>query len=202
MNDQKISISKGNIKLHDVTSFSLPPATTCRHDAPCKAKCYAAKICKLRPAVRNAYERNFKLLQENPESVFQQLKAHIYTIRFFRFHVSGDFYSYDYLCKVMDLVKDCNWCKFIAFTKQYELVNRYIEENGPIPDNFNLIFSAWGKNWKFPNPYKLPVAQVVFKGEEPKNDWLMCGGNCQQCGCRGVGCWQLKQGETIYFREH
>lgn len=202
MNDLKISISKGNIKLHDVTSFSLPPVTTCRKDAPCKKDCYACKIQRLRPAVKAAYERNYKLLKENPESVFKQLEAHLFTVRFFRFHVSGDFYNAEYFSKVMDLARSCNWCRFIAFTKQYEIANDYIKNGGTIPENFNLIFSAWGKNWKFPNPYNLPVAEVIFKGEEPNPEWLTCGGNCQECSCKGVGCWQLKKGETIYFNKH
>ena len=202
MNNKQISISKGNSKMKEISSFSLPAVTTCRPDAPCRKDCYALRLSKLRKNVRNSYERNYKLLQENPESVFAQLKAHIFTVRFFRFHVSGDFYSYDYFKDVMQLATDCPWCKFIAFTKQYEIANRYIKEAGKLPENFNLIYSAWGNDWKFPNPYNLPVAQVLFKGQEPLENWYTCGGNCQECSCKGVGCWQLKQGETIYFNKH
>ena len=202
MNQQQISISKGNTKLKEITSFSLPPVITCRPDAPCTIDCYACKICNLRRNVAEAYSRNFKLLQENPESVFIQLKSHLFTVRFFRFHVSGDFYNYDYFKAVMRLAIDCPWCRFIAFTKQYEIANRYIKENGNLPENFNLIFSAWGNDWKFENPYNLPVAQVLFKGQEPLENWYTCGGNCQECSCKGVGCWQLHNGETIYFNKH
>ena len=202
MNVNRISISKGNQKMGAVSSFSLPAITTCRPDAPCFKDCYAVKMERLYKNVKNAYWNNFRLLQEDPDSVFLQLKAHIMTVRFFRFHVSGDFYSYEYFVRVMDLARECNWCKFLAFTKRYEFANRYCDEGNEIPENFSLIFSAWGPDWTFPNPYNFPVSQVVFKGDEPDPEWFICGGNCQECGCKGVGCWQLKKGQTIAFDKH
>lgn len=204
MNNNSISISKRNSKMHDIASFSLTPGCTCRHDAPCwkSHKCYATKGNYRFDNVKEAHARNYKLLRENPDSVFAQLKAHVFTVRFFRFHVAGDFYSYDYFCRVMKLATESPWCRFLAFTKSYEIANKYIDENGSLPENFTLIFSAWGKNWKFPNPHNLPTAEVVFRGETPDPTWYTCNGNCEDCACKGVGCWQLKPGETIYFDEH
>lgn len=51
-------------------------------------------------------------------------------------------------------------------------------------------------------PHGVPTAAVIFKGEEPRDGWKVCGGNCTECACRGVGCWELKPGETIAFYEH
>ena len=152
--------------------------------------------------MKDAYERNYELLLSDPELVFSQLKAHLFTVRFFRFHVSGDFYSYEYFSRVMELAKECNWVKFLAFTKQYEIVNRYIEEGNEIPENFRILFSGWSPDWIIPNPYNFPVAQIIFKKQEVKPEWNICGGNCTECNCRGVGCWNLKKGETVYLPEH
>lgn len=204
MNNKQISISNGNSKMGKISSFSLPAVTTCNPKAPCFAKCYALRMTKRgdRKTVKDAYERNYDLLQKDPESVFTQLKAHLFTVRFFRFHVSGDFYSYEYFVRVMDLARECNWVRFLAFTKQYGIVNRYIEEGNEIPENFKILFSGWGTDWIIDNPYNFPVAQVLFKKQVPGPDWNICGGNCTECNCRGIGCWNLKKGETVYLPEH
>ena len=90
---------------------------------------------------------------------------------------------------------------FLAFTKQYNIVNEYIANGGVIPDNLKIIFSNWG-TWKCDNPHGLPMAEIIFKGEAPADNWKICGGNCTQCACQGIGCWDLKNGETIAFYEH
>ena len=60
-NNNMISISKGNIKMGDISSISLPAVVTCRPDAPCFLKCYARKMCAYRDTVRAAYERNLDI---------------------------------------------------------------------------------------------------------------------------------------------
>ena len=49
-----IKISPGKSKMGAIPSVSLPAIKTCR-DCKCKEKCYAAKLERLRPTVRNAY---------------------------------------------------------------------------------------------------------------------------------------------------
>ena len=69
----RISVSAGNTKMGAIRSFSLPPIQTCPKHCPCATKCYAAKICRLRPSVRTAYQRNYDALQNDAQSVFEQL---------------------------------------------------------------------------------------------------------------------------------
>jgi hypothetical protein len=52
------------------------------------------------------------------------------------------------------------------------------------------------------NPYNMPVANVIFKGMTPADNWKICGGNCMECASCGIGCWELKYGEHIAFHEH
>ena len=200
-NVNRISISAGNTKMGAIRSFSLPPILTCPNGCPCAAKCYAAKICRLRPAVRAAYQRNYDMLQTDPGAVYGALERELTMSRHFRFHVSGDFYSAEYFAHVVELVRNNPACNVLAFTKQFDVVNAWIDNNGPLPENFKLIFSEWG-DMAVNNPHKLPQSAVIFKGSEPRDNWAICPGNCFECACRGTGCWTLKSGETIAFYEH
>lgn len=201
---KSVSISKGNSKMGAVPSVSLPPIVTCKdangNPPPCAAKCYAAKLCRLRKTVREAYARNLEIWTADPATYELQVKAAASMTRFFRWHVSGDLISMDYLKMVVRVARELPHTEFLMFTKRFDLVNdfTYCED---IPGNLHIIFSAW-PGMDTPNPHDYPVAHVVFRGEEPADSWKVCGGNCTECACRGVGCWQLKHGEHICFNEH
>ena len=197
----KISISKGNAKMGAIPSVSLPACTTCNPSAPCFKKCYAAKISRLRSTVKTAYERNLEILYSNPSEYWQQVRDAAKMAKYFRFHVSGDIPDALYLYHMILTAKMIPDTHFLAFTKQHQIVNDYLDNGGTIPENMQIIFSNWGA-WKCDNPHKLPTCEIVFKGEEPRDGWKTCGGNCTECACRGVGCWELKHGETIAIREH
>ena len=197
-----VSISKGNAKMGAIPSVSLPPIVTCPAGCPCAKKCYAAKLCRIRKSVKEAYERNFEILFENWDGYWLQVKAAACMSRYFRFHVSGDIPNINYFGEMVTTARELPGTQFLAFTKKYGIVNDYIAAYGELPGNLHIIFSEWGEGWEVPNPHKLPTAAVIFKGEEPRDDWKVCGGNCAECACRGVGCWELKSGETIAFYEH
>jgi uncharacterized protein (DUF2237 family) len=201
MNSVNVSISKGNTKMGYVPSVSLPPIVTCAKNCTCAKKCYAAKLCKLRPTVRNAYQRNLDILSECPADYWRQVEAAVMMSRFFRFHVSGDIVNADYFNHMVDIASRNAHCNILAFTKRYDIVNAWIAENGMIPENLKIIFSAW-PGMEMANPYNMPVANVIFKGMTPADNWKICGGNCMECASCGIGCWELKPGEHIAFHEH
>ena len=201
MNNNQISISNRNSKMGEIASFSLPAVITCNPNAPCFKECYAVKLERIYKGVRDSYTRNYDIVRNSPESFKAQLNAVLAVSRFFRMHVSGDFFSYEYFCTVAELVKNNPHCTVLAFTKQYEFVNRYIKDNGALPLNFKVIFSRW-KDFRGFNPYNLPESAVIFKDDEIPDDWKICGGNCAECACRGCGCWELKAGEVIAFHKH
>ena len=138
-----------------------------------------------------------------PNQYWYQIDQALKVSRFFRFHVSGDIPTYQYFCMMVKSAWENPHCEILAFTKQYTIVNDYITEYLPLPfpSNLHIMFSEWG-NQKPTNPYNLPTAAVIFKDTEPNENWKICGGNCAECACRGVGCWELKNGETIAFYEH
>lgn len=199
----QISISRGNIKMGAIPSVSLPACTTCNPDAPCFKKCYALRMARRYKSVANAYAHNLEVLNADIDAYWTQVKAAAITTRFFRYHVSGDIPNMDYLIYMIKTARDLPGTTFLAFTKQYKIVNQYIDTFGAdaIPENLKILFSNWG-DWKCENPHSLPTCEIILKGSEPAPDWKICGGNCTDCACRGVGCWELKPGETIAIFEH
>lgn len=202
MNNEKITVSAGNGKMGEIPSVSLPPVKTCRPGAPCvNGGCYACKLCRIYPTVRESYEKNLAILNADPDSYFLQLRAALMINRFFRVHVSGDIPTADYFARLIDTVRAVPSCRVLMFTKQYEIVNDFLDAGGEIPENLQVIFSGWN-GWKCENPYNLPESEVIFKGQTPPENWKICGGNCAACACAGVGCWEIKRGEVIAFYKH
>jgi hypothetical protein len=201
MEQLKVSISKGNSKMGLIPSVSLPACITCNPEAPCFKLCYAAKITRLYKTVKTAYENNLHILKDHPALYWEQVKQAASMARYFRYHVSGDIPNIIYLDNMVELARDLPHTMFLAFTKQYHIVNEYLSDYGAIPDNLKIIFSNWG-NWKCENPHNLPECEIILKGAEPALDWKICGGNCTECACRGIGCWELKNGETIAIYQH
>ena len=197
----KVSISKGNSKMGAIPSVSLPPVITCAQNCTCANKCYAAKLCRIYPSVWKAYMNNFQIMEENMHEDFRQVTQAAATTRYFRWHVSGDIPNMEYFMRMALTALALPNTEFLTFTKRYDIVNEYLKNGVEIPNNLHIIFSAW-PGMEMNNPHNLPVAHVIFKGQEPADAWKVCGGNCTECACRGVGCWELKNGETIAFYEH
>lgn len=200
INNNRVSISKGNSKMGAIPSVSLPPIITCAKGCTCAKKCYAAKLCRIYGTVRKAYARNLEILKNDIDNYFLQVKAAAMVSKYFRFHVSGDIPDMNYLDRMVKLAQELPGTTFLAFTKQYNFINNFLQY-ARIPDNLKIIFSEW-PGMAMDNRYNLPVAHVIFKGSEPAGNWKICGGNCSACACRGVGCWELKKGEHIAFYEH
>ena len=200
-NNLNVTISYGNIKMGAIPSVSLLPGMTC--PATCKetcgVDCYAWKIALIRSNVMKSYAKNTAIATLQPDIYWTQVKAAAIGSRWFRFHVAGDIPTSDYFNRMIQLVKELHNTTFLCFTKRYEIVNSWIEKNGSLPNNLKLLFSGWD-GMKPVNPYNLPET-TVYKSE-PSESWLLCGGNCFECSCRGCGCWKAEKGETIAFKLH
>ena len=150
-----IKISQGNAKLGSIQSISLPAGLTCRNDCECSKKCYAKRLERMRPSVREAYKHNYELLKSSPNTYWREVEASIMMSRFFRFHVSGDIPDVYYLNHMVDIAERNPHCEILCFTKKYGIVNSYLDVGGIIPKNLHLIFSAW-RGLKMENPHGLP----------------------------------------------
>ena len=202
----EISISNRNSKTGIACLNLAFPVCTCREDAPCKKTCYACKGRQQIATVQAAYYRNFRLYNEDPDGFFEQF---YYKVKFsglpkVRLFDSGDLPDYDFLLRLVELCKKTPNTKYMGFTKKYELVNKYIDENGDLPDNLNIILSAWDRLWEVPNPHCLGVAYVDFNDkrlnpEFPSNAFV-CPGRESTCSACGV-CWN-KRVKAVVFHQH
>lgn len=136
-----IHISSGNIKLGKIPNISLPPILTCEKNIPCsKEGCYALKIYKLRPIVRNAWDENYKFYINNSNEYFKKISLYIKSKRKtperFRWHVSGDIIDNDYLDGIKEVCFENKETNFLIFTKKKLDYNL-------IPNNLTIRFSNW-----------------------------------------------------------
>lgn len=196
-------ISKGNRKIGSIANTSFPPVITCRKNAPCATDgCYALKFYKMYPSTRKAWDDNWALYKEAPCLYWKKMREAFKMERYFRYFVSGDIPDYEYALEMVLAADENPHCEFLCFTKQYEIVNRVYEECTEWPKNLHILFSGW-EGLKPDNPHNFPETAVITKDMETVPDeWLICGGNCTDCACRGVGCWQVKSGQTIAFHKH
>jgi len=199
----RVSISNANSKMGNVASVSILPFLSCpgRCAGSCGVKCYAAKLANLRPSVLKSYARNQALAMYRPDLYWAQVNVAVMSVRYFRFHVSGDILNRDYFDHVVEVARSNQKTEILMFTKRYEIVNKWIADNGELPENLHILFSGW-ENLKPVNPHKLPETNVFKSEDEIRDEWKLCGGNCFNCACRGVGCWQAGKGETVAFKLH
>lgn len=197
-----VKFSKGNSKMGDICSVSLPSVVTCRV-CDCQKKCYARKLERLRPTVARAYAHNLRVLQEDSVTYWREVEASIMMSRFFRFHVSGDIPDDTYFEHMVDIARTNTHCEILCFTKKYDIVNNHINIIGALPKNLHIIFSGW-PGLDMDNPHLLPEAHVRFRDgtTTAREDAHNCGGNCTECACTDAGCWVLKPGEQVIFDEH
>lgn len=87
--------------------------------------------------------------------------------------------------------------RFLAFTKQVDIVRPYVKS--PLPKNFSLILSAWpGVPLDEECRKYLPVAWVDDGKEDRFSaDAMRCPGNCESCAY----CWAM-DGKDVVFKKH
>lgn len=197
----KISTSVSKLGV-SIPTINLPPVVTCRANAPCIKGCYALKGHFAFPAVKNRLNENLQAYKENPKAFFQAIEVAASNARFFRYHSSGDIVDYNYLAGMCRVARKVKSCKFLCFTKKYELVNQYVADKHLIPGNLTIVFSCW-KEFVPDNPYNFPTTWVYFPKEGDCNglipkDSIPCTGKCYECHA----CWQLRKGQSVVFKKH
>ena len=196
-----VSISRGNIKLGGVPNISMVPGSSCPQGVPCLGHgCYALKAYRRYNGTRAAWRLNEDLAKHHPVSYFMQIAAKVAQAkpRLFRWHVAGDILNGDYLggmCRIAAANPDTH---FLAFTKAFEIVNRY-EEHKTIADNLVIVFSAWpGMRFLKPHSHRVAWMQDGTETRVPK-DAIECPSNCESCGM----CYELDRlGRDVVFRKH
>lgn len=203
----KIKISTTNTKLgYQIPSISLLPQCSCRKDAPCAHGCYGKKGNFTYKAVQEAQRHNYDCYVEDSDGYFNEIISYLndalISYKYFRWHTVGDIVDYNYFLGMIRVAQKCKQVKFLCFTKKFDIVNDYMRNNGKIPNNLKIVFSAWHKAFKVDNPFDFPIAYVFFKKQELNPDIpdmaIPCGGHCPEC----LACWSLKKGQSVFFNQH
>lgn len=202
----EISMSNNNSKTGKACLNLAFPLVTCRPDAPCREGCYAGKGCQQIATVQGAYYRNLRLYYDDPDNFFEQIycKIKFSGLPKVRWFDSGDIADAEFFERMVEICKRTPEVKHMAFTKKYEIVNEYIDKHGKLPDNFNVLFSAWDRLWEIPNPHGFGIAYIDFNDkrlnpEFPKNVFICPG---RESTCSACGACFSKKLKAVVFHQH
>lgn len=202
-----IYVSGGNNKLVSHTKkhptgvmfliWNIPTVVTCPFRCPhCEKDCYAENPESFRPDALPCRYKNFYMSLFRP--YFKRLLKRFITIKLknlkpglkivFRFHESGDFYSFNYFADCMEIVRSFendSRIKFMCYTKSLPFVEKYGVDN--LPKNFTLLSSIWDDirrdNIRITEQYNLRIYTACEKSE--LQDYLNAGYTlceCKDCG--------------------
>ena len=194
---------KGNSKMGRIASVSLPAGVTCNPSAPCYKACYARRLAARRQNVRGRLRKKLGNLPDASGYLQASDQSRCCNAAVFSLPCFRDIPDMDYLRMMVEVARELPFTSFMVFTKQYRLVNEWISENGPLPQNLQILFSVW-RNFDCSNPYNLPEAHVAYRDgfHTARPDAFHCHKNCTECCLMGEGCWNLKPGEQVEIDEH
>jgi len=110
-------ISKGNKKT-ECFSFDLPARSSCPGKTKeCAKDCYAASMMLVYPNVAAKYKRNRRFA--NSPKFVKYMIEHIPRDCQFRIHVSGDFFSMDYIRRWQKIIASRKDVTFYAYTRSW-----------------------------------------------------------------------------------
>lgn len=206
----RFTLTNGNTKLgKGIPAINMPQGVTCNPKAPCFKGCYATRGHFVYKAVKECYNNNYQAYLTNPKQFFKDVANQTKLFSFVRVHASGDCPDVNYLKGLVWVAKQNPQTTYLMFTKQYKIVNDYMNHAHKIPSNLRIVFSTW-LTWVPENPYNFPTTWVRFpetgktkelfktsNGLIPKNAF-QCTGYCPDC----LKCWKVERGESVVFKKH
>jgi hypothetical protein len=194
-----ITLGEGNQKVGEVFTFSLPSIISCPGASQwCKKHCNMTRLEKYRPACRKAYQQNY-LITKNPEK-FQETVIGVLPriLSCFRIHVSGDFYSKEYIHSWIKICQAFPNTRFWAYTRSWTIPELKTELEAF--KNLNNVFLFASTDPTMPSPpkdwrtayinidsrakgYQCPVQEKRLK-------------SCLECG------YCYHQGGNVIFKEY
>lgn len=195
--DSEISLSNGNKKIgKGVWSFStlpgdkplstekLGPLTdikgTCTGVCEgCKSNCYAIKLGKLHHNVCiSAWGKNTLMIRKDPVKVAKQLISAIdkYKIHTLRYNVSGEIENLEQLNCIVHVATSRPNTIVYLYTKQFEIIKKYLSLHEKFPDNLVINISEWHGNSDKYNFDKAHLNIFAYDdGTDPKlKSWVHC----------------------------
>jgi len=208
----------GNSKVgNKVGCYNIAIEYTCMHDCDCykSGKCYACQGCYNFQSNQQKYTENFKYYMENDAATLAgNITEYIVknNLSLFRYFTCGDIPGRKFMETMVKVALDNPSVKFWAYTKKYHIVNRWIDENGKLPENLVIIFSHWlnddGTYYPMENPHNMPTSEFIPLGKEELTKTVTHICPCSDpnvkatCATCDHHCYNLKPGESMALLEH
>ena len=165
------------------------------------AGCYAMKGFYSFPKVAEALERRFQSLRDPRWTAAMIALIRKRSIRYFRWHDSGDIQSVSHLRNIVAVCDATPGTRHWLPTREYRIVEQYIEQYGDLPENLVVRASAHMIGAKAPSRFR-HSSMVLPKGVESADGAFTCpapmqGNECRRCRA----CWS-RNASTIAYRVH
>lgn len=200
----RVIFSEGNTKMGAIPSVSLIPVLDCVNCGICSKSCYDLRNDMIYKQCINSRCVNSAIFHVKPEEYFMQIDTYL-TYKYpraFRWHVGGDIQNDYYFQKMVEIAVKHSKVKFLCFTKNFPVVNRFLNNGGVIPENLYVLFSGW-RGLKMDNPHHLPEAHPIFQdGTSAPQGTKLCTGNCTECLFQNKLCFNIKRGGAVGFLAH
>jgi hypothetical protein len=134
-------LTPGNRKLGGrlIWGFGLPsgtPAVCPGLSAACRAHCYAAALERYRPAAAAAYRRN--LARSRRPDFVRRIRAFLvaHAVAVVRVHTGGEFYSPEYACKWLRIMRRSPRVRFYFYTRSWRIprIRTVLERMAALPN--------------------------------------------------------------------
>lgn len=200
-----IKLQPGNSKTgKNCYTVSLIPIADCKNCSECKKECYDIINVCFQPAVQNDRARNSAVHMADPKRYWEEISMQVKCnyIPELRLNVGGDLVYEDFF-HINKLAKENPKTDILFFTKNYDDINRFLDENEFEPNVYKLL-SPW-EGMEMDNRHNLPTAHVLYadgRTTAPEFGAIYCGGNCSACHLNLDGCFSLKEGQAVIFPAH
>jgi len=167
-------ISKGNSKVGNIPSISLPPVTTCVKNVPCVSHCYAINISRRFKHVKKQWQHNLFEYKDDSGIYFNTIFQFLDINRppYFRFHIGGDCPDEYYANQVVKISSQFNKTNFLLFTKRYNWFST-------VPHNLSVMLSMWAYIKEPVSPFR--KAWVRGDLRTVGKELYACKGKCTDC---------------------
>ncbi len=192
-----VSFGNGNEKMGNIFSFSLPGKITCPGASEwCLKKCYGYRYEIRRPKCRKAYLLNLLLTKKSEEFTRLMIGIIPRIIPSFRIHVSGDFYSVEYIQCWTKICEQFPTTKFWSYTRSWnvEALLPHLDKLRSL-DNVQLFASIDHTMLSQPEGWRI----AFIKGDE-RASGIICPAqindniSCDNCGY----CFNKNDGNVIF----
>lgn len=183
-------------------SVSTIPGNKCPNCKMCLCSCYALRHVLIKPNSMIRTAANTALLEADPDRFFREISGRCKSLDKYRWFVSGDVDSMRTFEGIIWVAEDNPHCQFHLFTKNYKVVNKWLDRGLKLPENIHLRLSEWPQ-LPIQNPYNLNVCSVFDPDRffEVHDSEAICSGSCVTCAIHSSGCFDKKI-KRVWIAKH